>query len=118
MGFVSLGTVLGYPTKALPQMKSESDINVALDDYEGSMFAAIFWIAGIIFSPLGGALAGWIGRRKTILLASPLIASGWLIIAIGHSQAMLFIGRCLTGIAVCAQMSSVSVYISETVHPR
>ena len=102
----------------MPQIKSESDINVALDDNEGSVFAAIFWIAGIVFFPLGGAISGRIGRRKTILLATPLIASGWLIIGIGQSKAMLFIGRSLTGIAVCAQISSVSVYISETVHPR
>ena len=55
---VSLGVTIGYPTKALPQMRRETNVKVNLDAYEGSIFAAIFWIAGIAMSPLGGVLSG------------------------------------------------------------
>ena len=46
---VSLGTALGYPTKALPQMATETNLAVQLNQYEGSWFAALFWISGTLF---------------------------------------------------------------------
>ena len=49
---------MAYPTNALPQMRNETNIQVRLDDNEGSIFAALFWAAGIVMSPLGGALSG------------------------------------------------------------
>ena len=55
---VSLGENMAYPTNALPQMRNETNIQVRLDDNEGSIFAALFWAAGIVMSPLGGALSG------------------------------------------------------------
>ena len=45
----SLGTALGYPTKALPQMATETNLEVQLNQYEGSWFAALFWISGTLF---------------------------------------------------------------------
>ena len=34
-------------------MRNETIAAVNLDDYEGSMFASIFWFAGMAFSPIG-----------------------------------------------------------------
>ena len=118
LGYVSLGACLGYPTIALPQLKNETNTAVNLDDYEGSMFASGFWFSGIICSPLGGVLSGWLGRRKILVCASPFMTLGWLIIGIAQDKAMIFSGRILTASAVCLQLSSVNVYISETVHPK
>ena len=39
-------------------------------------YAALFWICGIVFAPLGGTLSGWLGRRKSILLTIPLVFTG------------------------------------------
>ena len=39
-------------------------------------YAALFWICGIAFAPLGGTLSGWLGRRKSILLTIPLVFTG------------------------------------------
>ena len=114
---VSLGSSLGYPTKALPQLRNETNENVYLNEYQGSWFAAIFWIAGIIFCPLGGALSGWLGRRKIILLSTPLVSLGWLLIGVAENQAMLMLGRAVMSSAVSIYLSSIGVYISETVHP-
>ena len=61
--------------------------------YEGSIFGAGFDISGVFFAPLGGILAGWIGRRKTIFLTSPIVAIGYLVIALSENKIMLFIGR-------------------------
>ena len=56
---VSLGTLLGYPTKALTQLKNETNIELQMDENLGSWFAASFWIAGIFLCPLGG----WLGNN-------------------------------------------------------
>ena len=58
---------MAYPTNALPQMRNETNIQVRLDDNEGSIFAALFWAAGIVMSPLGGALSGNIAWFQLLL---------------------------------------------------
>ena len=37
---------MGYPTKALPQLRNETNLAVNLDEYEGSVFAAVTFMAG------------------------------------------------------------------------
>ena len=44
--FVNLGALMGYPTKALPQLRNETNIEVNLDEYEGSVFAAVTFMTG------------------------------------------------------------------------
>ena len=95
--------MIGYPTKALPQLQSEPNDAVKLNENEGSGFAAILTLTGVIFSPLGGVLSGKLGRKNIILFLAPIVASGWLIIALAQNKAMLFIGHILastvTGLA-------------------
>ena len=45
--YVNMGALMGFPTKALPQLRNETDVNVNLDDYQGSMFASVSFITGI-----------------------------------------------------------------------
>ena len=93
--FLSLGTCLGYPTKALPDLQSESNIDVKLNENELSILAAIPTLSGVIYCPIGGIISGWLGRKTTILSTAPLVACGWLIIALAQNKAMLFIGHFL-----------------------
>ena len=67
-----------------------------LDDYEGSFFASLFWMTGIICSPIGGFLSGWVGRRKIVIFTAPLVSLGWLCIGIAQNRLMLYIGRIIT----------------------
>ena len=64
---------------------------VKLDDYEGSLFASLFWMVGVICSPTGGFLSSWLGRRKIILLTTPLVAIGWIIIGFANNKLMLYL---------------------------
>ena len=41
--FFNHATLTGYATETLGQLKNESNPNVNLDEYEGSMFASILW---------------------------------------------------------------------------
>ena len=89
--------MLGYTTIALPQWKNETNIKLRFDDNESSLFASSIWIIGIIFSPIGGILSGWLGRRKFVLLATPLVICGWLITGFAQNKIMLFVGRLISG---------------------
>ena len=106
----SLGNCVAYPTKALPQLRNETDLNVALDDYHGSWFASVFWISGIILAPPGGILSGWLGRRKILLLSAPFTAFGWMIIGLSTNQIMLFLGRIICCIGINISMATPSKF--------
>ena len=102
---VSLVTVLdgilrGFATVALPHLE--------LSENEGSWFAALSWISGIIFTPLGGAISGWLGRKKTLLLFSPIVTLGWLLIATSKAMHYLFLGRILVSVATYAMLATPS----------
>ena len=109
--FIVLGTNIGYPTKALPQLQSESNNAVKLTENEGSGFASILTLSGVFFSPLGGILSGKLGRKNIILFVAPIVASGWLIIALAQNKAMLFIGNIMVSMST-AQATNVMPYIS------
>ena len=108
---ISLGTMIGYPTKALPQLQSEPNNAVKLTENEGSGFAAILTLSGVIFSPLIGFLAGWLGKKKIIFFTTPIVASGWLILALAKNKAMLFIGNIMVSMST-SQAAIVMPYIS------
>ena len=107
----SLGTMIGYPTKALPQLQSEPNNAVKLTENEGSGFAAILTLSGVIFSPLIGFLAGWLGKKKIIFFTTPIVASGWLILALAKNKAMVFIGNIMVSMST-SQAAIVMPYIS------
>ena len=44
---------MGYPTKALPQLRNETNLAVNLDEYEGSVFASVTFMTGKITRMLG-----------------------------------------------------------------
>ena len=97
MSSFNLGALLGYTTIALPQWKNETNVKLRFDDNESSLFASSIWIIGIIFSPIGGILSGWLGRRKFVMLATPLVICGWLITGFAQNKIMLFAGRLISG---------------------
>ena len=88
-----MGALLGYTTIALPQWKNETNIDLRLDENESSLYASLFWIIGVICSPIGGILSGWLGRRKIVMIASPLVICGWLIIGFAQNKIMLYSGK-------------------------
>ena len=58
LGSFSFGAILAYPTRALLQWRNETNIEVNLNDDEGSLFASLFWMVGLFFAPIGGILSG------------------------------------------------------------
>ena len=96
----SLGILLGFATVALPQLK--------LNENESSWFASIDLFCLMVFAPLGGALSGWLGRKKTLMIFSPIAALGWILIAESKTISILFWGRFLSSVALASMLASPS----------
>ena len=102
-----MGAAIGYATQALPQLKNETNIAVNLDEYEGSIFATIFWTTGVFFATIGGILSGWLGRKKTFLITTPIVACGWMLIGLAQNKQMLYVGRLISSSALQSQAKTV-----------
>ena len=87
-----MGGLVGFTTNALAQWRNETNPEVNLDDYEGSLFASLFYFS-VIVSPIGGFFSGWLGRKKAVIFTSPFVSVGWLIIGFAQNKIMLYIGR-------------------------
>ena len=96
LGNLNMGAMFGFITTALPKWKNETDLEVKLDEDEGSLYASIYWMLGLICAPIGGILSGWLGRRKMVIIAAPLAVCGWLIIAMAKNKIMIYIGGIIT----------------------
>ena len=116
--FFNHAALTGYATEALPQLRNETNVDVNLDEYEGSMFAAILWMIGIIASPLGGVISSWLGRKKIFILSAPILISGWIMIGLAQNKILLYTGRIITSFAAGLPVPSTVAYISEISHPR
>ena len=99
-----------YPTKALPQLQSHNETSIELNKLEGAIFAATASLEGAIFASVGGFFAGWIGRRKALLISSPFVILGFLLIALAENKIMLFVGRILSAIAVTLHTPAEGMY--------
>ena len=117
LGLLIIGTALGFVTIALPQLQKETDLNVQLDENMGSWFASALWICGLFSSPFGGILSGKLGRRSIILYCTPFVLLGWVQMGLAYNKLMLFSARIITSAFSFLYLSSLGVYISETVHP-
>ena len=102
-----MGAAIGYATQALPQLKNETNTAVNLDEYEGSIFATIFWTTGVFFATIGGILSGWLGRKKTFLITTPIVACGWVLIGLAQNKNMLYVGRLISSSALQSQAKTV-----------
>ena len=91
---------MGYAAIALPELN--------LNENQASWFASIDFFASIIFTPLGGLLSEFIGRKKTLLLCSPLGSLGWIFIGTSRTNEMILAGRTLTSIAITSAILSPS----------
>ena len=89
--------MVGYPTIALPQWKNETNLEFRLDNREGSLFASLDWLAGVITTPIGGFLSGLLGRRKIFLITAPICICSWFMIGYAQSKIMLYVARIMSG---------------------
>ena len=85
---------------ALVRIATISLAHLGLTESQESWFASMDYFCAIIFTPLGGLISDWIGRKKLILIVSPFAALGWLILGLSESTLSVFAGRIITSVAI------------------
>ena len=88
---MTIGINSGFGTIALAYLD--------LDENLGSWFVSIEFFVALPIAPLGGLFAGWFGRKKTVLIFSPMVAVGWILIGASNSNLVLFLGRVVVSFA-------------------
>jgi len=101
VGAFGLGTVLGYTSPALPNLKeaindTSTDIDPLGTETE-SWIGAIINLGALASAIVVGILVDIIGRKMTMLLLSAPFVLGWLLIAFAKNHAMIIAGRAITG---------------------
>jgi predicted MFS family arabinose efflux permease len=54
----------------------------------------------------------WLGRRKTLMLSSPVWVLAWSLVALAQNYEMMLFARMLTGFCVGLIQPSAAVYVS------
>lgn len=78
----------------------------------GGYLVAVFAAMQFLFAPLMGNLSDRFGRRPVILLSLLGFCIDYIILALAHNYALLFVGRVLAGITG-ASFTAASAYIAD-----
>ncbi len=78
----------------------------------GGYLVAVFAAMQFLFAPLMGNLSDRFGRRPVILLSLLGFCIDYIILALAHNYALLFLGRVLAGITG-ASFTAASAYIAD-----
>lgn len=66
-------------------------------------------------SLMAGFLLHYVGRKNTIIIASPLATIGWILIGTATGYEAVLFGRFITGFCVGLCLPSVQIYVRK--HP-
>jgi SP family myo-inositol transporter-like MFS transporter 13 len=86
---------------------------VQLSVTQTSLIVAAVLAGSMISSPLGGLLADWLGRKKTMLLAALMFLMSIVLIVVSQKFASLFVGRLLQGMSGGIIAVVVPLYLAE-----
>lgn len=89
----------------------------AATNVENGLLTGVFSLMVVIASPLWGRLSDRIGRRPVLIISVLGSAAGYVIMGMGHSLAMLFVGRIIDG-ASGGNVSTAQAYIADITRPE
>uniref|UniRef100_A0A182PC87 Major facilitator superfamily (MFS) profile domain-containing protein n=1 Tax=Anopheles epiroticus TaxID=199890 RepID=A0A182PC87_9DIPT len=117
LSYYCIGLVRGYSAPAVPSM------HATVPDLLPTKNIAS-WVSSIPpFGAFFGSLVAFplmhrIGRKYTVLIASPLWVTSWILIATAHDWRVLFVSRMLSGFGAGLSLPAAQVYVSECSDPR
>ncbi|KAM3959900.1 facilitated trehalose transporter Tret1 [Aphomia sociella] len=111
------GCVIGFSAILIPSLrKPESHIHATAS--QESWIASVIGFALILGNFIVTPLMGSIGRKRSHLISTLPILTGWFLIVVSHSVNGLIIGRLLQGISMGILGPLGSVIIAEMTDPK
>ncbi|KAJ0171118.1 hypothetical protein K1T71_013317 [Dendrolimus kikuchii] len=114
--FMTSGVTFGYTGVLLPQLREDTEYpyDKNLDSWIASI-SPLAMMAGCIGS---GILSDALGRKTgQLIVIFPFIA-GWLIMSFAQNNAVMLLGRFITGFCTGAVRPTTMVYIGEITSPK
>ncbi|KAK3874248.1 hypothetical protein Pcinc_020801 [Petrolisthes cinctipes] len=115
LGMFVSGAVIGWPGAALPSLDHDPQMNMST--VQRAWVVGIVALCGVIGSFVTARVLDRVGRRKTLICVSPVMAVGWVIIALAPNLAVVLVGRAACGLVTPFLFSGACVYNSETPEP-
>jgi facilitated trehalose transporter len=113
---ISAGMAVGYSAILLPQLRSDNNLSISLEEESWiASIAALPMAAGCIF---GGFAMEKYGRKMALFLVCLFTIFGWVMLSIAPNIILILAGRFFTGLSVGMLGPPSSVYIGETSEPR
>jgi len=116
LGAFGLGTVLGWTSTSNLSLEEDPDFK-GISKSTLSLLGSMVPVGALGACAVTGILIGKLGRKSTMLLTAPPFVIGWLIIVFAQNNAMLIIGRIVTGFCGGAFSLAAPVYIGEIAEP-
>ncbi|KAJ8705277.1 hypothetical protein PYW07_011104 [Mythimna separata] len=110
------GLTFGFTTVLLPQLQNDS--NFPYDKDLDSWIASISPLAMMMGSLLSGPMSDGIGRRLGQFVLIVPFTFGWIIMGQANTNAIMLLGRFVTGICTGAVRANSMVYIGELTDPK
>ncbi|XP_028162288.1 solute carrier family 2, facilitated glucose transporter member 8-like [Ostrinia furnacalis] len=117
LAFLIIGLVRGYSASAIPSIEA-LDSEIIQSSEQKSWIGAIPPLGAFVGSTFSGALMQRAGRRRSLQLAAPLWAAGWLILGFAKYFPLILVGRLITGLCVGFALAPAQVYVSECCDPE
>ncbi|XP_052903126.1 facilitated trehalose transporter Tret1-2 homolog [Anopheles moucheti] len=117
LSYYCIGLVRGYSAPAVPSMHATAPGLLPSKNIAS-------WVSSIPpFGAFFGSLVAFplmhrIGRKYTVLIASPLWAASWVLIATADDWRVLFVARMLSGFGAGLSLPAAQVYVSECSDPK
>ncbi|ETN66996.1 sugar transporter [Anopheles darlingi] len=116
LSYYCIGLVRGYSAPAVPSMH-ETVPGLLPSKNIASWVSSIPPFGAFFGSLVAFPLMHRIGRKYTVLIASPLWAIAWVLIATATDWRVLFAARMLSGFAAGLSLPAAQVYVSECSDP-
>lgn len=116
LGSLAMGTVLGYPSPAVPNLNDHRN-PFHVDSQQNSWIGSIITLGGLFGGLAAGPYMDIVGRKLSIMTCLVPFMIGWVIVEASGSFACLLAGRLVTGLCSGLVLVVVPVYLGEVAPP-
>ncbi|KAI4470904.1 facilitated trehalose transporter tret1-1-like protein [Holotrichia oblita] len=110
---LSAGVVLGWTSPISDDIKTGKYNHISVNENEIGWIGSFTTLGALMFSLITGKVCDVIGRKSTLILLIIPFGIGWILILWANNLAMLYFGRCITGMAAGACSIAAPLYINE-----